>query len=68
MTELEKKLEKLDDLHSEMREANRVLTMKTGQFEDLLKEITQKHLSIPADQKEISISTLIRNSYLAGKQ
>lgn len=68
MTELEKKIEAMIQLSKEASEAERVLKMKNGLMDDLMKELLIEHLGYPKDMTKIPFGEILEKVYLAGKR
>jgi hypothetical protein len=67
MSELEKKLEKAQELKRDLDEAQRVVMLKGGQLEDVLKDVFQNHLGIDKDKKEVHLPDLLMQAFKKGK-
>lgn len=65
---IEEKLNKIESLQSDIKEGERVLMMKTGQMNDLLKDLAENDLGFPKDSKQYALSELLSKVYQAAKK
>lgn len=67
MTELERKIDLAVKLQVELKETNSALMLKSGQLEDLLKDIAVSELGFSKEIKELSIPELMKKTYGANR-
>lgn len=63
---LKEKLEKLSELQSDLKEAERVVMMKGGLMNDLIKDIATSHFGFAKDTKEFPLVGLLNGAFQAG--
>lgn len=63
---LKEKLEKLTELQSDLKEAERVVMMKGGLMNDLIKDIATTHLGFAKDTQQFPLVDLLNGAYKAG--
>lgn len=66
MSDLVKMLGQAEESHVSLSEIQRDMMLKSGMFEDLMKDILVKELGFEKDAKEIPLPAILKKVYMAG--